>query len=203
MDESPSLSDTAILTPRVIEVCGLGKRFGSRWLFRGISFTLDKGDRLVVLGSNGSGKSTMLRIIAGLETSTEGQVKGEPKLSLAALDQALYPSLTCREHLLLASDLRGCEARDQELLEKISLAEAADKPASQLSTGMRTRLKMALAIQNDPEVLLLDEPGAGLDEDGRALVALIADEQSSRGALIFATNDPFERRLANLELSIS
>lgn len=62
---------------------------------------------------------------------------------------------------------------------------------------------MALAVQHEPDVLLLDEPGAGLDEAGRGLVAEIAEEQAGRGALIFATNDPVERRLANLELSIS
>jgi ABC-type multidrug transport system ATPase subunit len=122
---------------------------------------------------------------------------------LAALDQAVYPMLTCREHLKLAADLRGCEARDQELLEHVSLQDASEKLASHLSTGMRARLKIALAIQNDPDVLMMDEPGAGLDEAGRELVARITKAQAERGALILATNDPLERRLANLELSLS
>lgn len=158
---------------------------------------------MVVLGANGAGKSTLLRVLAGLEPASEGELRGEPTLSLSALDQALYPTMTCREHLTFAADVRNCDAREQELLEKISLVDAADKPASQLSTGMRARLKMALAIQNDPEILLLDEPCAGLDEAGRDLVVVIAKEQSERGALVIATNDPLERRLANLELTIS
>lgn len=187
----------------MLEVCGVGKRFGSRWLFRGLSFSLSAGDRLVILGPNGSGKSTFLRVVAGLERATEGEVKGQEGLSYAALDQALYPNLTVREHLLLAADLRCCEPRDQELIELIDLVDAADRLASHLSTGMRARLKMALAIQTDPEVLLLDEPGAGLDEPGRELVKTITDQQSKRGALIIATNDPLERRLANLELALA
>jgi heme exporter protein A len=187
----------------MFKVSGLGKKFGSRWIFRGLDFELNVGDRLAILGANGSGKSTLLRVLAGLERPSEGAFeKGDARLSFAAVDQALYPNLSVIEHLELAADLRGHAARSEELLAKVNLAHAASVYAGHLSTGMRGRLKLALAIQNDPEILL-DEPSAGLDEEGRKLVEGIVAEQATKGILLLATNDPIERRLANLELSIA
>ena len=191
----------------MLEVDRLGKRYGGRWVFRALSFRLDVGDRLVVVGRNGSGKSTLLKILAGLIPTSEGTValpEGDPRqtVALSALDQALYPQLSFAEHLRLAADLRGCDAREQELIDFVGLAPARNLPSAQLSTGMRARVRMALAVQANPKVLLLDEPGASLDEDGRALVAQIADAQAKRGCLVVATNEPQERRLATLELEL-
>lgn len=180
----------------------LGKRFEGRWIFRGVGFELVRRDALVVLGRNGSGKSTLLKLLAGLMTPTDGSVSIDGKLGVSTLEMSVYPHLTVREHLDLSAKMRGCPARTDELLRKIGLEDAHDRLGSKLSTGMKSRLKMAIAIQDDPDVLMLDEPGAALDEGGRALVADICDEQRSRGALILATNDPAERRFATLELEL-
>lgn len=190
-----------------MRVEGVGKRYGRRWPIRDISFELEKGQRLAILGHNGSGKSTLLRIMAGLLSPTEGKVvppDGDPRLILgyAALEMALYAPLTVGEHLRLAAQLRGCDAREDELLQLIGLGYARDLPASGLSTGMKARLKLAMAVQARPTVLLLDEPGAALDESGRELVSQLAEEQTTRGALVVATNDPRERSLATHELAL-
>ena len=192
----------------VLRVDRLGKKYGGRWIFRGLSFDLARGDRLVVLGRNGSGKSTLLKTLSGLIEKTEGTItypEGDLRhtLGLSALEQSVYSQLTVAEHLNLTADLRGCPTRLDELLEKIDLGYARDFPAGQLSTGMKARLRMAMAIQCNPKILLLDEPGAGLDEEGRNLVDQITKEQSERGCLIVATNDPAERRLASLELQLA
>ena len=192
----------------MLEVSGLGKRFDDRWIFRNLTFTLTRGDKLVVNGRNGAGKSTLLKVLARLLTPSEGTLIGpegdhRTELAISTLDQSLYPHLTVREHLELSASLRGCSDRADELLARIGLVEAGDRLASLLSTGMRSRLRLALAIQPHPQVLLLDEPGASLDELGRALVASICEEQGQRGCLILATNDPDERRLANLELQLA
>jgi heme exporter protein A len=191
----------------VLEVSGLGKRYGDRWLFRNLTFSLTKGDALIILGRNGSGKSTLLKAIAGLLLPTEGKVTADVAdtrtgVSLSALEMSLYPALTLREHLRLAGDLRGCPCRDDELLQKIGLAHAEGLAASKISTGMKARLKLALAIQSNPSVLVLDEPGAGMDEEGKKLVETICLEQRDRGVLILATNDPREKALGTLELEL-
>ena len=194
-------------TSCVIAASNLGKRYGSRWIFRGLTFEVPQGQRLVICGRNGSGKSTLLRLLAGLLSPSEGRVEHEQgdyrtSLGYAALDMALYGHLSAREHLELAARLRGCEAKSADLLDRVGLTHATHLPASQHSTGMRARLKLALAIQPEPAVLLLDEPGASLDEQGRELVAALCDEQTQRGCLIIATNDPNERRLATHELRL-
>ena len=192
----------------VLEVNGLGKRYGDRWLFRNLTFHLHKGDALIVLGRNGAGKSTFLKAVAGLLVPTEGNVScnvadTRTGLSLSAIELALYPALTLREHLRLASNLRGCDAREEELLSRIGLTHAANLSASKISTGMKARLKLALAIQPNPEILILDEPGAGMDESGVELVRAVCAEQTERGVLLLATNDPREKGLGTLELELT
>ncbi len=191
----------------MLEVSGLGKRYGDRWLFRNLTFTLSRGDALIVLGRNGVGKSTLLKALAGLLIPSEGKVNPQVEdtrtgLSMSALEMALYPSLTLREHLTLAGSLRGCPAREDELLSRIGLAHAAGLAASKISTGMKARLKLALAIQSFPSILILDEPGAGMDEAGKELVRTICDEQKQRGVLILATNDQREKDHGTHELEL-
>ena len=191
----------------MLEVSGLGKRYGDRWLFRNLTFTLTAGDALIVLGRNGAGKSTLLKAIAGLLIPSEGQVKANVPdtrtgLAMSALEMSLYPALTLREHLRLAGDLRGCDSREAELLSRIGLTHAAGLAASKISTGMKARLKLALAIHPNPAILILDEPGAGMDDAGKDLVQSICAEQKERGVLILATNDQREKLLGTLELEL-
>jgi heme exporter protein A len=190
----------------MLTVENLGKRFGDRWIFRRISFELGVGDRLLVTGRNGAGKSTLLWALAGLNQANEGSVRfsGDPRVALgfAALSQPVYAHLTVAEHLELTADLRGCEAQTDAWLDYVELRYAADVRASDLSSGMRARLRFALAIQAKPTVLLLDEPSASLDEEGRRLVERIVGDQALRGCTVLATNDPLERRLANLEVEL-
>jgi ABC-type multidrug transport system ATPase subunit len=121
---------------------------------------------------------------------------------MASLDLSLYPQLTVREHFETCARLRGCEPRSDELSEEFGLAEHLDRHAGELSTGMRNRLKLALAVQPMPSILLLDKPGASLDDAGRSLVDKVCADQRDRGVLMVATNDPSERRLASLELRL-
>ena len=192
----------------LMSVSGLGRRFGSRWIFRGLEFELSPGNALCVLGPNGSGKSTLLRILAGLLSASEGSVDPKPcdsrgVIGYAAIDLALYHHLTAKEHLEFAGRLRGLASPRVELLDTVGLSDVDDKPVGQFSSGMRARLKLALAIQHEPPVLLLDEPSASLDENGREIVARIVYEQKTQGAVVIATNDQTDRRYATHELELA
>ncbi|MBS1717398.1 MAG: ABC transporter ATP-binding protein [Armatimonadetes bacterium] len=190
----------------MIACSGLGKRYGDRWLFRNVEFQVTTGECLVVVGRNGSGKSTLLKILAGLLPPTEGsrRVVGDPRTSLgyAALDQPVYPVLTVLEHLQLAADLRGVECDNKQLLEEVELGYAASTAGGNLSSGMRARLKLAMAIQCPVSVLLLDEPTAGLDATGQTMFKRVVDSRRATTALILATNDRRERSLATHEINL-
>jgi ABC-type multidrug transport system ATPase subunit len=189
----------------VISCEGLGKRYGRQWVLRRVSLELESGSCLLVTGSNGSGKSTLLKLLAGLEPASEGSVATtfdrRAEMGYAAADLRLYPDLSGREHVVFSSEMRGLP-RNEGLLERVGLADKADEPTGNYSTGMRVRLKLALALQGKPLALLLDEPGAGLDESGRALLDEIVAEQRGRGVVIIATNDEGERRFGDYELRL-
>lgn len=183
----------------MLTAANLGKRFDRRWILRGVELSLVQGDRLLITGRNGAGKSTLLKLLAGLVAPSEGTVRRAGTLGLAALDGRLYPALTAREHWAFAAEVRGL---DGDLPDRFGLKDALDEPAAALSSGQRSRLRLALAVGHAPDVLLLDEPGASLDAAGRELVEGIVAEQSARGVLVLATNDPSERRYGTAELEL-
>lgn len=156
------------------------------------------GEVLVVTGPNGSGKSTLLKLLAGLEPATVGEVS-VPRFGYMSPELGLYSLLTGREHLVLAAKLRGVDVGD---LSEVGLHDAADVRIGAYSTGMKARLRLALALQHKPDVLLFDEPEAGLDEKGRETIERIVGEHRARGATVIATNDPLPRRFGDYELKL-
>lgn len=192
----------------MLSAANLGKRFGKRWIFRNVSFEAARGEALVVVGHNGVGKSTLLKCLVGLMSPSEGRVglpesDARPDVGYASVEQSLYSHLTAREHLGLFARMRGCPPRQDELADKVGLRDAMDRFVGEFSTGMKGRLRIALAIQPEPALLVLDEPGAGLDEAGRDVVQAVCEEQRARGVLVVATNDPLERRFGDLELELA
>jgi ABC-type multidrug transport system ATPase subunit len=187
----------------VISCEGLGKRYSRQWVFRRVSLTVEPGQCLLLTGHNGSGKSTLLKLLAGLEAPSEGEVRREfdtrAEMGYAATDLRLYPNLSASEHLEFASTMRGV-GYTPDALAKVGLQYTGIKPVAAFSTGMRARLKLALALMGNPRALLLDEPSAGLDETGRDLVESAIHDQLKRGIVILATNDPAERRFGDFEL---
>jgi heme exporter protein A len=200
-----------------LQVDSLGKRFEKRWVFRRLEFELGTGDSLVVTGRNGSGKSTLLRLIAGLIAPTEGRIGFELNASpvagqerrhsigFSALDLALYSALTGREHLRFFGELRGRGLSSQEselTLTRFGLEGRGDDFVGAYSTGMKQRLRLAIATMHAPPLLLLDEPGSGLDEAGRKVLDEVIAQQRERGVLIVATNDADEHRYGELALEL-
>lgn len=191
----------------MIKATNLGKKYGKRWIFRGLNVELTTGDCLIVTGHNGAGKSTLLKLLSGLERPTEGEVNNDisdyrTELSYCALEQSTFATLTVFEHLQLTADIRNIEYSADQLIDEVGLTTHRDVQSQHLSSGLRSRLKIAMAIQSNPKILMWDEPGVALDGAGRALIAQIVEQQKQRGIVIIATNDPEERRFGTHELGL-
>ena len=168
----------------LLEVRNIGVRFGGLWALRDVSFEVEQGSVLGLIGPNGSGKTTMMNVLSGVLRPTEGAVtyKGTTissiapyrvcRLGIARTFQVVKPfaNLTVLENVAVGS-MYGRDdhstgkafARAAELLETVGLARVADRPASDLTIPDRKRLEVAKALALDPEVLLLDEVMAGLN----------------------------------------
>lgn len=174
---------------RAIELHGIGKRFGSRWVLRGASLHVERGEIVGLLGANGSGKSTLLRIVATLLKPNAGtaHVNGRDVVreANAARAQAgylahapgLYDDLTARENLRFAADMLGIsyEAVDGSL-ERAGIASVADDRVRGFSAGMQRRLALARLLLRRPRVLVLDEPYSNLDADGVDIMNFVVAE---------------------------
>lgn len=172
-------------------------RRGSRELFAGLGFSLAPGEALVVTGRNGSGKSSLLRLIAGLLPPAAGRITlegGDAELSIAEQahylghQDALKPSLTVGENLRFWSDWLGpAENPPARALEQMGLGELADLPAAYLSAGQRRRLSLARLLHTVHRPLwLLDEPASTLDAEGQLRLAELMRGHLARGGLILA-----------------
>ena len=206
---SVALASTTTTTV-LLEAAGLAHRFGRRPALDPQSFRLESPAVVAVTGSNGSGKSTLLRILAGLLRPSAGEaslrVDGEEIapaarrlcVGFASPDLAFYDEMSAEENLAFAAEARGLpdpRGAARAALERVGLSSRARDLVPELSSGMKQRLRLAFALLGTPPLLLLDEPGSHLDEEGRATVARLVEEEGRAGLVFLATNDEREWRL--------
>ncbi len=188
----------------VVEVDRLWVRFGEVDAVRGITFSVAPGTATALLGRNGAGKSTTMRVLAGVIPATDGLVRvlghdlRADTMSVKRLTGycpdvgGLVPRATPWEHLQLAARLRrlqGWEDRARELLERFDLGAAAHRVTAGFSHGMGRRMSVILAAFHQPEVLLLDEPFDGVDPLGvDATMDVIADARARGAAVLVSTH---------------
>lgn len=190
-----------------LELREVAKYYGQRRVLERVSFVLPERSCLVVTGSNGTGKTTLLRIMAGLLPVTRGEVIARERervlppteyrrrIGMVGPDIVLYGELTAVENLVFYARMRGIDmdsAAICQLLSEVCLGGRGSDRASTFSTGMKQRLKFAYALMHRPKYLFLDEPGSSFDAEGLALLDSIVSRQTKEGLLVIATNQEKE-----------
>jgi len=177
--------------------------FNRQTIFSKVSFTVGEGTVLLIAGRNGSGKSTLVKILCGVLTPTGGKVTidgdgaldqfaRKARVGLVAPYLQVYEEFSALENLHLSMTLRGFRSdpsAHRALLERVALDPKRRDPVRGFSSGMKQRLKYAMALSHHPPILVLDEPMSNLDADGTAIVRSIMEDQRKAGILVVATND--------------
>lgn len=166
---------------------------GGRLLFEGVSFALAGGEALLVRGANGTGKSSLLRLAAGLLAPAAGRITGDAPRGWMGELHALDPELPLARALALWATIDGARDRLSAAIAAAGLAAIADVPVRLLSTGQRRRAALVPLIAGAMPLWLLDEPASGLDIASVArLEGLIAAHRAGGGAVIIATHQPLD-----------
>jgi ABC-2 type transport system ATP-binding protein len=185
-----------------IQVHGLQKSYQKLHVLKGVDFEVARGSIFALLGSNGAGKTTIVRILATLLKPDEGttlvdgfDVLSQParvreSISLTGQFAAVDEILTGRENLIMIAELRQVKSAGKvadDLLERFGLADAAGRRVSTYSGGMRRRLDIAMSLIGNPRIIFLDEPTSGLDPEGRIDVWQVIQNLADSGTTVFLT----------------
>lgn len=201
---APATPVAAQPRPPVVEADEAGKTFGSVVALDAVDLDVAEGEIVGIIGPSGAGKTTMIRLLLGLYKPSGGQVQvfghsaarfsrvERERIGYLPQDFVLYDDLTVRENLSFAAGVYGLgwfvkRRRIPELLELVQLTEARDRKAANISGGMRRRLALACALVHEPDLLVLDEPTAGLDPVLRATTWDIFHSLQARGRALIVT----------------
>lgn len=190
-----------------IQVKGLHKSYKQLQVLKGVDFEVEEGSIFALLGSNGAGKTTVVKILTTLLNQDGGtatvngfDVASKPEnvrqaISLTGQFAAVDEILTGRENLIMIAKLRYLKNPRQiadDLLQRFGLTDAADRRASTYSGGMRRRLDIALSLVGNPKIIFLDEPTTGLDPEARIEVWKIVKELADGGTTVLLTTQYLE-----------
>ncbi len=195
-----------------IKVESLKKNFGERKVISSLNLEIRQGESVAITGPNGSGKTTLLKLLLALLRPSSGKVtyfdndrvlsreELRHRISFVAPYLSLYDQLSAEENLQFFTAVRGRNITGKEidsLLLRVGLEGRGMDLVSDYSTGMKQRLKYAVALSNKPDFLLIDEPSSGLDDSGKAMMTALIEEQRSGSIIIIATNEKEEYSLAS------
>lgn len=185
-----------------IELKGINKSFGTKHVLKDLSFTANAGSAFGLLGRNGSGKTTTIRILMRIFLQDSGEVfiNGKPnsefkgKIGYLPEERGLYPKRVISEQMAYIGELRGMKPRDaresaQKLLKKFEAEEYYKKRLDTLSKGNQQKIQLAIALINDPDIVVLDEPFSGLDPvNARLLKDAVKEIVADGKTLIFSSH---------------
>ncbi len=196
---------------QAIEVQGLIKAFGDRFALKGVDLQVERGACLVVLGANGAGKTTLIKVLATIYRPSSGSVRIEgldtrhksvqvrQQIGVLGHQTSLYDNLTAYENLRFYGRMYGVADLDGHIrntIARVGLSAHLHQRAGTLSRGMQQRLAMARALLHSPPILLLDEPEAGLDQQGTALFREILAASRAQQKTVVLTTHNLEHGLA-------
>ena len=195
------------MNKNIIQVKGIKKAYKEVEVLKGVDLEVEQGGVFALLGSNGAGKTTMIRIMATLLKADSGSVvingfnmskdPGEIRecISLTGQFAAIDEILTGRENLQMIAKLRHLKNPNQvadELIKRFSMSEAADRRVGTYSGGMKRRIDIAMSLVGNPKIIFLDEPTTGLDPEARLEVWKLVKELSMAGTTVFLTTQYLE-----------
>jgi len=199
-----------------IKVENLGKRFRSDWIIKGMTLDIPSGSRIAITGPNGSGKSTLLRMLSGYLTPTKGKVtyaiQAKPldienwyaHLTYAAPYVEIIEEFTLREALSFHLKLKPLlpSLSSEQLITLLRLEDAVDKEIRNFSSGMKQRLKLALAICSQGSIIILDEPTTNLDQFNADWYRNLVDQFLGNRTIIVASNVASDFSFCDQQISI-
>jgi ABC-type multidrug transport system ATPase subunit len=185
---------------------GIGKKYNKQWIFRNLSYTLEQGNTYAILGNNGSGKSTLLQCIIGSVQVSTGQIEYNLNNQPINTDQAfkqiafVSPYMELIEEMTLVEMLAFHQKfkpfyptiTQESIIELIGLSTSKNKQIINFSSGMKQRLKLAVAFFSESTLLCLDEPMSNLDEEGAAVYKMLVANYSYNRTIIVSSNDKGE-----------
>lgn len=190
---------------KAVEISNLVKRYGNFVVLKDVSLEIDSGEAWAILGPNGAGKTTLIRIISGQAKPSEGvvrvfgvrsdefteEIKG--KMGILSHNHFLYEDLTAWENLMFYGKLYGVENLEKkagDMLKKMNLYSRADDLVRNFSRGMKQKLAIARTLIHSPDLIILDEPTAGLDIQSRKeLFSLISSIRKEGKTIVFTTHN--------------
>jgi len=199
-----------------ISLSDLGKRYNREWIFRHLHFEFEQHHRYAITGSNGSGKSTLIQILAGLIHHSEGKIvhqlneleilpeKIYSQVSVSAPYMDMPDEFSFQELLSFHFQFKSLpkDIGIHDIIEQSGLKKSATKQIRFYSSGMKQRVRLALAFFSDTPLLLLDEPCTNLDAEGIKWYKELLDKVTNNRLLIISSNDPQEYEICDRKLSI-
>ena len=183
-----------------IVIQNLSKRCGEKQVLQDLSVRIPQGSVCAIMAPSGTGKTTLLRLILGLEQPDSGTISGIPARKSALFQEdRLCPNLSAIQNLRMAVPKCSAETA-KEILTALGLGNSMEKPVSTLSGGMSRRAALARALAADSDLIILDEPFTGLDEDTRNAAATVIRNHRRNRTLIFVTHREDDLGLLEAEM---